>query len=373
MPDERVEQIKSDVDKYGSFSNLFDAIYEEWRNGGTADSASVAPAGTGSSTVAVPADNTEVIEAVEKAKQAIIEVIEANHPQIEVDVSAPAPVPPSVTAPAPVPERPLAAAPVPSVAPVIDTSSLVTSEAMGVHKADILRQIMDTHQAEVARLDKILEAIEDIMDKVQSVEHGDATSVPVAGIADALITEETPVTPVVPAAVADEPIAAVPVPAVTPMPVADMAVEDEEDAEDNGEFAQELLNTSADDKYFMSAMSELVFDDDEEDNEDEPVALEEDDGIEPFELLGDDAVFDIIGTSLEDDDDEFEDIFDSDSTIEDMDEDDDSAVEDEEEEPTAIVPDFEEIESVDDMLDDLAVLGLLDILEDDEGEFDDKS
>lgn len=152
MSDEYVEQMKADVKAIGSFSDFVNELYGKYRNG-TLEGSAPAPAPSVAVDVEVPAnpavETMEIIEAIKQSKQEIIDAIRNS-----VSVSAsPTPAPmPAPAAPAPV-----------AAAPGIDFSRLLTHDAMSVHKADILREIVCSREKELARLDEVLEAIENLV------------------------------------------------------------------------------------------------------------------------------------------------------------------------------------------------------------------
>lgn len=152
MSDEYVEQMKADVKAIGSFSDFVNELYGKYRNG-TLEGSAPAPIPSVAVDVEVPTnpavETTEIIEAIKQSKQEIIDAIRNS-------VSAPvSPMP----APVPVPVAPTPVA----AATDVDFSRLLTHDAMSVHKEDILREIVCSREKELARLDEVLEAIENLM------------------------------------------------------------------------------------------------------------------------------------------------------------------------------------------------------------------
>ena len=145
MSDEYVEQLKADVKSVGSFSDFVNELYEKYRKGTLEGSAPKVDAPQPAVTVDVEApelpifDASEIIEAIQKSKDEIVA-------EISKHIAAP-------VAPAPAPVAPVA----------LDTSNLVTHDAMSAHKADIIREVISSREKELDKLDRVLEAIEHLM------------------------------------------------------------------------------------------------------------------------------------------------------------------------------------------------------------------
>lgn len=176
LPDEYVEQLKADVKSVGSFSDFVNDLYKKSKDNPVKETEQQASQPSVVVDVETPLtsslDTNEIIAAIQQSKQEIMA-------EIANIASAPAPAP--VSAPAPV------AAPTP--VPVPDMSNLLTHDAMSAHKADILREIAASREAELARLDKVLEAIENLLP-----EPGDGNVMLTAEPKDIRTDEETPET-----------------------------------------------------------------------------------------------------------------------------------------------------------------------------------
>lgn len=146
VPDERVNRLKADVDKFGSFPQFVDALYDAYLAKEIApvvSSDEADEAGHFSPTTIQQIDDQKILVAIEDAKRAILSSIsqyqeELSSYQNQTPVVSQSPVLPEPQVPA------------------------VSEDVIAAHKDDIIKQIVAAHQIEIARLDDMLAEIRNI-------------------------------------------------------------------------------------------------------------------------------------------------------------------------------------------------------------------